>query len=70
MDKRDPLMWWGYRHVSGTVQAKRYFGERDAIEDAQQSGFVAKIVEPFPADSRDEALKIVRQRTVDIAVTQ
>lgn len=56
-------MWWGYRHVSGAVQAKQFFDDRAPIQDAQQSGFVAKLVEPFRADSRDEALKIVRRLT-------
>ena len=56
-------MWWGYRHTSGTVQAKRFFDDRAPIEDARQSTFVTQVVEPFQADSRDEALQIVRQRT-------
>lgn len=56
-------MWWGYRHVSGTVQAKRFFDDRASIQDACLSGFVAQIVQPFHADSRDEALKLVRQLT-------
>lgn len=38
-DERE--LWWGYRHVSGTLQAKRYFDKLD-IEDAQESDFVKK----------------------------
>ncbi len=60
----DQNMWWGYRHQLGTYQAKRYWpGERASIEDAYESDFVDQVVEPFPANSRDEALAIVKERT-------
>jgi hypothetical protein len=49
---------------------KTFFDDSAAIDDACYSGFVAKVVEPFQADSRDEALRIVRQCTVDIVLTQ
>jgi hypothetical protein len=58
--------WWGYRHTSGSVQAKRFFGEqtdRASIQDAYESDFVVQVVEPFDADSRDQALSIVAERT-------
>ena len=70
VDARSPkvseprLKWWGYRHTSGTVQAKRFFSDRASIEDAYESDFVAQVVEPFEADSRDEALRIVAERTL------
>lgn len=25
-------LWWGYKHISGTYQAKRYFDKRDIDE--------------------------------------
>jgi len=33
------LLWWGYKHVSGTYQAKRYFDKQDT-DEAEQSPFV------------------------------
>jgi hypothetical protein len=55
--------WWGYRnHQSGTIQVKRYWDDRASIEDAYESDFVAEVVEPFVAGTRDEALKIAAER--------
>lgn len=56
------FLWWGYRHTSGTLQAKRYFDKRD-LEEAYESQFCAQVVQPFSANSREEALKIVAERT-------
>lgn len=58
------IVWWGYKHVSGTLQAKRYFEPLDIIE-AQESPFCAKVVGPFPANNREEALQIVEKLTKD-----
>lgn len=58
----DKLEWWGYKHVSGTYQAKRYFGIED-IEEAKDSPFCDMVVGPFMAADRDEALKIVEELT-------
>lgn len=55
------LQWWGYLHVNGTVQVKRYFDER-AIEDALASDFVIRVVWPFVAENRDDALRIIGER--------
>jgi len=55
-------LWWGYKHTSGTLQAKRYFDKLDIIE-AQESPFVDQVVYPFPANDRDEALKYIEERT-------
>ena len=54
--------WWGYKHVSGTYQAKRYFGKLD-IQEALESPFCEKVVGPFTAKDRDEALKIIKENT-------
>lgn len=54
--------WWGYRHTSGSIQAKRYFDIRD-INEAVESDFVQQIVYPFYADNREEALAYVEQMT-------
>lgn len=52
------LIWWGYRHTSGTIHAKRFFSNDD-ISDARESPFVAQIVPPFPANSREEAIEFI-----------
>lgn len=56
------LLWWGYKHTSGTYQAKRYFEPLD-IEEANSSPFCEIVVGPFEAESRDEALEIVKEKT-------
>lgn len=54
------LQWWGYRHISGTLQAKRYWSMME-IDDARESPFVKLIYGPFNADGRDEALEILER---------
>ena len=54
----DKNLWWGYVHTTGTLQAKRYFEPLD-IDEARESPFVQEAFGPFPADDREEALKIV-----------
>lgn len=54
----EKLEWWGYLHVEGTLQVKRYFGPRD-IKEAQESPFVDIVHGPFLAQDRDDALKIL-----------
>jgi len=56
------LLWWGYKHTSGTYQAKRYFDRLD-IQEAMESPFCEMVVGPFEAENRDEALNIVEQKT-------
>jgi hypothetical protein len=60
MDERN--LWWGYRHVSGTYQAKRYYDKRD-LDEAYESDFVESVVRPFEADTREEALDYIKERT-------
>ena len=55
-------LWWGYRHVSGTLQAKRDWDKRDT-DEAEESPFVAQVVYPFPANDRDEALAYIEEKT-------
>lgn len=54
----DKNQWWGYLHVEGTLQAKRYFDPLD-IAEAYESPFVDRVVGPFSADTREEALSII-----------
>lgn len=55
------MIWWGYKHINGTYQAKRFFDKED-IDDAYESPFVSEVVPPFKADGRDEALEIIRKK--------
>lgn len=55
-------LWWGYKHTNGSHQAKRYFDNRDVVE-ASKSPFCEKVVGPFEANSREEALKKVEEQT-------
>lgn len=59
-------LWWGYLHISGTLQAKRYFDPLD-IQEAEDSPFCRRAVGPFEAADRDEALAIVKEQTKDFA---
>ena len=54
--------WWGYRHINGSYQAKRYFSKLD-IEEAEESPFCTKVTQSFEAESREEALKKVEELT-------
>lgn len=48
--------WWGYLHINGKVQVKRYWDERD-LKDARESPFVKELIEPFSANDRADALE-------------
>ncbi len=49
------IQWWGYLHINGAVQTKRYFGKQD-IREAMESDFVAQTVGPFNALNRGQAV--------------
>lgn len=53
--------WWGYKHVNGSLQVKRYFDLRD-IEEARESSFVQYVTGPFDARDREHALQICKQK--------
>jgi hypothetical protein len=57
MEERN--LWWGYKHISGTYQVKRYFDRRD-IDDANESSFCEIVFPPFYAENREEALKQIQ----------
>lgn len=62
----DDIMWWGYLHSNGTIQVKRWFGDhKDYTEDCEGNDFVVQVVRPFPADSREEALKYIRKVVIE-----
>lgn len=50
--------WWGYLHINGTIQAKRFFSGLD-VSEAMDSDFVLRVHGPFEAEGREEALKIL-----------
>lgn len=59
------MKWWGYLHTDGSLQAKRYhptFGPGD-IEEAFESPFCAKVVGPFEATDREDALQKIAKLT-------
>lgn len=56
------MLWWGYKHISGTYQAKRYFEPRD-IQEGRESDFCDQVVGPFEAEGRDDALRQVEEGT-------
>jgi hypothetical protein len=56
-------LWWGYKHINGSIQAKRYFDKRD-LDDAYESGFCHVVIPPFNANSREEALQIIKNNTI------
>ncbi len=48
--------WWGYLHENGSLHVKRYFSIEDLIE-AGESPFVHVVAGPWDVDSREEAMK-------------
>lgn len=58
--------WWAYLHVNHTLQLKRWFGDvKDYTTDCDGNPFVALVVEPFEASTREEAFVIANQRVLD-----
>lgn len=58
-----PKKYWAYRHQSGHIHLKRYWGDeaaKDALDDAYDSPFVERVLDPFEAETYDEAVKIAR----------
>lgn len=53
--------WWGYEHVDGAYQVKRFFDQKD-LDEAETSYFVVRVSQPFEAETRAEALKILREK--------
>lgn len=60
----DKNLWWGYVHTSGSLQAKRFFTPRDT-QEAEQSPFVKKVIYPFLAETREEALEYIKKQAED-----
>jgi hypothetical protein len=57
--------WWGYQHLSGTIQVKRaYYDYQLCVQEAILSPFVKKVVYKFKASSREEAIEYVKNQLV------
>lgn len=57
------IMWWGYLHQNGKPQLKRWFGDhKDYTEDCEGNEFVLRVAEPFEANTRDDAWRILNTR--------
>lgn len=51
-------LWWGYKHINGSFQVKRYFSPLD-LKEARESPFVRKVFDKFTAKNRQDALEHV-----------
>ena len=56
------IMWWGYRHINGTIHAKRWFNDPLDIQEAAESDFVDATAGPFEAACREQAMEILVDR--------
>ena len=53
-------MWWGYLHLNGRSQLKRWLGDhKDYTDDCIGNPNVIKVIEPFQASSYEEAAVIL-----------
>jgi len=52
--------WWGYIHINGNVQVKRYFDKKD-IEEAKESPFCKEVFSPFEAENRNKAIEYIQE---------
>ena len=51
--------WFGYRHIDGTLHAKRFFDHRDIME-AEESLFVDRVVPVFSAKDTWSAMEYIQ----------
>ena len=53
-------MYWGYLHANNKIQVKPWFGDhKDYTDDCENNPFVIQVVEPFEADTREDAERII-----------
>ena len=55
------IMWWGYLHTNGKIQVKRWFNDPRDLDDAYESPFCDRVFQPFPADSRENAIEHIQK---------
>jgi hypothetical protein len=55
--------WWGYIHVNGSIQAKpASWDVQQRLDEAQDSPMVRRVIEPFDAIDRDDAISKIRRQ--------
>lgn len=59
----EQIMWFGYKHINGSLHVKRYGDEKD-YEEARDSDFVDRIYGPW-ACNQDEAQEHLRKAVVE-----
>lgn len=61
--EKNNIMWWGYIHQNGSIQIKRWFGDhKDYTDDCEGNEFVHRVFVPFSANSREDAIKIIKDQ--------
>lgn len=55
-----PVEWWGYLHINGSIQVKRFYDKRD-LDEARESPFVERVIDPFLAGTRKDALEKIKK---------
>lgn len=62
----ETMKYWAYRHINGSIHVKSYrdglLNARASIDDAFESDFVDDVLDPFEAESRQEAEQIAKAR--------
>lgn len=57
--------WWGYLHKNGSIQVKPVMWDiNEMLEDAKESPFCDEVFYPFEANSREEALEIIKNKLI------
>ena len=54
------MKWWGYLHINGRIQAKRFWKQWE-IDEARESDFVVATSYVFDAVDRDDALRQLKE---------
>jgi len=63
MNNSNNLQWWAYLHQNGSIIVKRWFGDvKDYTDDCEGNDFVLQVVQPFTANTREEAEQIAKDR--------
>ncbi len=55
--------WWGYLLTDGSIQVKRFYGNpEDYRFAAAKNKKIVSVVEPFRANSKDDAIKMLESK--------
>jgi hypothetical protein len=61
---KNKLQWYGYQHINDTIHLKRYMNDYGDIVEARASDFVKHCTNSFYADTKKEALHILRRKII------